>query len=77
VFSPSCGGFSSDGTSDGCRYGAWAALLAPILATSIYDIASARAPADAWPRRPPSSVAWTPTLAPSPSGATVGFVGRF
>jgi hypothetical protein len=79
ALSESCGGLSSDGTSDGCWYGAWAALLAPILATSIYDIATARAPApaDAWPRRPPPSVAWTPTLAQSPSGATVGFVGRF
>jgi hypothetical protein len=69
--------------SDCQRQGALAALAVPMLAASIYDIVTAwtarpmAQPDDAWPRRPPPSVAWSPTVAPSQNGASVGFVGTF
>jgi hypothetical protein len=60
------------------RKGAVAALLTPMLLTSIVDIAFARTPARDVPSAKTSDFAWAPTLAPtSGAGATLGFVGRF
>jgi hypothetical protein len=59
------------------REGAVAALLAPMLVTSIVDIAFAWTPVRDAP--PANDLAWLPTLSPTTAGkgAALGIVGRF
>jgi hypothetical protein len=72
------GWFSDNTAPEWCGPLAITGLVAPILAASIFDIATAETPAPAKARRPrPESLAWAPTVAPSSNGATVGFAGRF